>query len=145
MKRGPANDEQEAAVALSIRQPWAALLVAGAKQIEIRSWRTSRRGLVFIHASAIIDSRLAGWRRLPSHLLPLAQFRGGIIGKASLIDCRAYRSKSAFRRDQARHGNPTAWFRQPCLWGLVFEEAVEIPFQSLAGKLRFFKAPACEE
>lgn len=36
---------------LSLLQPWATLIAIGAKQIETRSWSTSYRGPVAIHAS----------------------------------------------------------------------------------------------
>mgnify|MGYP001499275894 CR=1 FL=1 len=38
--------------AISLRQPWASLVAIGAKQIETRSWFTSYRGPIAIHASA---------------------------------------------------------------------------------------------
>ncbi|MBQ6534616.1 MAG: ASCH domain-containing protein [Opitutales bacterium] len=38
--------------ALSIKQPWAALIAAGAKDVENRTWFTSQRGTFLIHASA---------------------------------------------------------------------------------------------
>ena len=41
--------------ALSIKQPWAYLVVSGAKPIENRTWRTSWRGPLLIHASKEID------------------------------------------------------------------------------------------
>ena len=34
--------------ALSIKQPWAALVVQGLKTIEIRRWPTARRGQILI-------------------------------------------------------------------------------------------------
>ena len=37
---------------LSIKQPWASLIVHGVKDIENRTWKTKFRGRVFIHASA---------------------------------------------------------------------------------------------
>ena len=37
--------------ALSIRQPWATLILHGQKDIENRSWATRQRGQVLIHAS----------------------------------------------------------------------------------------------
>ena len=37
---------------LSIRQPWASLIVKGFKDVENRSWRTPIRGEIAIHASA---------------------------------------------------------------------------------------------
>jgi len=37
--------------ALSLWQPWATLIANGAKQIETRSWSTSYRGPILIHAA----------------------------------------------------------------------------------------------
>lgn len=37
--------------ALTVRQPWASLIAIGAKRIETRSWRTSFRGPIAIHAA----------------------------------------------------------------------------------------------
>jgi hypothetical protein len=36
---------------ISLLQPWASLVVIGAKQIETRSWNTNYRGPILIHAS----------------------------------------------------------------------------------------------
>ena len=50
--------------ALSIRQPWAELIVAGLKDIENRTWRTDYRGPVLIHAGMKIepiDADLREW------------------------------------------------------------------------------------
>ena len=41
--------------ALSARQPWASLIVCGLKTIEIRSWPTSYRGRLYIHAAKSLD------------------------------------------------------------------------------------------
>lgn len=43
---------------LSLWQPWASLWVAGAKMIETRSWGTSYRGPVAVHASKKWDVEL---------------------------------------------------------------------------------------
>lgn len=37
--------------ALSLTQPWATLIAIGAKKVETRSWQTSHRGLIAIHAA----------------------------------------------------------------------------------------------
>ena len=42
--------------ALSIRQPWAYLIVHGFKDIENRNWRTAFRGRVYIHAGQKFDT-----------------------------------------------------------------------------------------
>lgn len=58
---------------LSVRQPWASLIVSGIKRVEIRSKQTPHRGLLVIHSSAFIDHD----DRLP---------RGAMIGVARLFD-----------------------------------------------------------
>ena len=40
---------------LSVRQPWAYLIVAGYKDIENRTWYTGHRGSLLIHASKGVD------------------------------------------------------------------------------------------
>jgi len=40
--------------ALTLRQPWASLILSGAKRVETRSWRTSYTGPLIITASAAI-------------------------------------------------------------------------------------------
>jgi activating signal cointegrator 1 len=42
-------------VALSIRQPWTSLILLGLKSVEIRSWPTSYRGPLFLHAAKTLD------------------------------------------------------------------------------------------
>lgn len=37
---------------ISFHEPWASLVASGIKTIETRSWATSHRGLIFIHAAA---------------------------------------------------------------------------------------------
>jgi hypothetical protein len=37
--------------ALSIRQPWADLILSGEKDVENRTWYTHHRGLLVVHAS----------------------------------------------------------------------------------------------
>ena len=41
--------------AISLWQPWASLIVCGAKEIETRSWSTKVRGTVAIHAAKTKD------------------------------------------------------------------------------------------
>jgi hypothetical protein len=41
--------------ALTVRQPWAALIVSGEKTVENRGWRTNYRGLLLIHAGSRPD------------------------------------------------------------------------------------------
>ena len=54
--------------ALSLKQPWAALVVAGRKAIEVRKWPTGVRGRVFIHAARVPDDRPEAWTLVPDDL-----------------------------------------------------------------------------
>ncbi len=90
---------------LSIRQPWATLLASGVKTIETRSWGTTYRGLIAIHAAktwgaaeekAMADAvltmpvllsgeqpwQLSALRRTPRETL------GCVIALANLVDCQ---------------------------------------------------------
>ncbi|WP_020673845.1 ASCH domain-containing protein [Amycolatopsis nigrescens] len=44
--------------ALSIRQPWAALILAGHKPVENRTWATGYRGRLIVHTGRQIDQAM---------------------------------------------------------------------------------------
>lgn len=84
--------------AISIKQPWASLIVEGIKPIENRTWPTKYRGKVFIHASAkMVQHEFVReiytqdqWDYLNSNNLhdkiktvPLS----AIIGEVEIVDC----------------------------------------------------------
>jgi len=54
---------------LTIRQPWASLIMAGIKDVENRTWSTKLRGRFLIHASAIVKRSAWGSFRVgrPDH------------------------------------------------------------------------------
>ena len=125
--------------ALSIKQPWAALVVSGVKTIEIRRWPTARRGRILIHAARIVDDRTEAWRHLPDDKRLLAQLQGGIIGAVELSDCVRYGDLPAFLADQAFHLNEPGWFEPAGLFGFKFTQPKIVPFRALPGWFRFFK------
>jgi hypothetical protein len=124
--------------ALSLKQPWAALLVAGRKTIEVRSWPTVRLGRILIHAARLPDERPEAWIHVPSELQEAAQLLGGIVGAAELTGCVPYRTAEAFAADQAKHLNDAAWFAPPVLYGFTFSNAMPLPFREYPGWMRFF-------
>jgi hypothetical protein len=136
----PVSPENEAPIeyALSLKQPWAALLIHGLKSIEVRRWPTARRGRVLIHAARIPDPREEGWRLVPAHLQHDAKLVGGIIGAADLTDCLAYRDPKTFANDQPHHLNEPAWYEPPVLYGFRFRGMTVLPFRSYPGWMRFF-------
>lgn len=60
--------------ALSIRQPWAELIVSGRKTIELRKWTRDYRGPMWVHAATHED------KKLDEHFGLSGLFRGGYIG-----------------------------------------------------------------
>jgi hypothetical protein len=124
--------------ALSVKQPWAALLVHGRKTIEVRRWPTTRRGRILIHAARVPDERPQAWAHVPPELLETAQLLGGIIGAGEITDCRMYRTPEAFQADQHCHLNDPSWFQPPLLYGFTFDQLMVLPFRRYSGWMRFF-------
>jgi hypothetical protein len=124
--------------ALSLKQPWATLLVAGRKSIEVRRWPTARRGRILIHAARVPDSRPEGWALISADLLDTARLNGGIVGVGELTGCIAYRSLEAFAADQPRHLNEPAWYEDPVLYGFSFTSLAILPLRPYPGWMRFF-------
>jgi ASCH domain len=129
-------------LALSIRQPWATLVVLGLKTIEIRGWSTPVRGRVYIHASKTSDGRSEGWSHVPPEHLEITRRRGCLIGAADLVDCISYRSNREFSRDCQLHFNPPGWFLPPRLFGFRFESPAFVAFRAISGQIRFFPVTA---
>jgi hypothetical protein len=133
--------------ALSIKQPWATLIAQGYKKIENRTWVTSYRGPLLIHASKGGDPdfyegagekqmlRLDAWLAyLAQHDLdarntlladPLFYPRGGVIGVADLTGI-------VDKSDDT-------WFCGPHGW--VLENARPLLFYPCKGALWLFGVP----
>lgn len=128
----------ESAYALSIKQPWATLLLHGLKTIEVRSWATTRRGRILLHAARLPDEDAAPWSLLPASLREEAKLVGGLIGACDLTGCIGYRTQQAFAADQKRHLNEPSWFRPPILYGFTMANPARLPFRKYPGWVRFF-------
>lgn len=70
--------------ALTIKQPWANLIMQCDKRFEFRSWQTKYRGELLIHAGKGIDKE--AMKRLAKYL-PEELPYGKILGKVKLVDC----------------------------------------------------------
>lgn len=143
--------------ALSIRQPWAWLIVNGFKDVENRTWphAPTFRGHFLIHASRKIDAdmhqlltsyvlghqmaSMTGFMNLPEpQLQRLAKeyptgaglLTGGIVGEAELIDVVTE--------------SDSPWFQKDHL-GFVLRDAKKLPFSPLKGQLGFFDVPVMED
>ena len=59
--------------ALSLKQPWVALVAHGHKSVEVRAWPTARRGRILIHAARVSDPRPEAWALVPPGLNEAAE------------------------------------------------------------------------
>jgi hypothetical protein len=72
---------------LSIRQPWAHLIVTGQKRIENRTWTTDYRGPLLIHAGRRwADEPVETIEKCFNVKIPRDLSRGGIVGIGALVD-----------------------------------------------------------
>ncbi|WAC18850.1 ASCH domain-containing protein [Luteolibacter sp. SL250] len=114
--------------ALSIRQPWAWLIVNGHKDIENRQRRTHLRGRILVHAAGGMtrDEYSAAFVMAEEQGINLPPFehleRGGIVGEVEIVDCVDI--------------DPSPWFFGE--WGYVLKNAKPLPFVPLKGMLGFF-------
>lgn len=70
---------------LSIKEPWASLIMNGTKKIETRSWKTKYRGEIYILASL---SKAKITKPEVYELIKDMNFKCGyIICKCNLVDC----------------------------------------------------------
>ena len=69
---------------LTIKQPWATLIMQKDKRFEFRSWQTKYRGDLLIHAGKEIDKEAT--KRLAKYI-PKNMPTGKILGKVRLVDC----------------------------------------------------------
>lgn len=126
---------------LSIRQPWVWAILHAGKRVENRTWSTSYRGPIAIHASKGMTEQEAnefadfyhhsirgrGHPPLPDlHSLP----RGGILGTADIVGCR---DAAADKR------KPCPWFFGP--YGFVLQNVRSVPFLPVRGGLGLRDAP----
>jgi hypothetical protein len=136
--------------AISIRQPWAWLIVrpditdpaarAAAyaegviKDIENRSWPTKFRDRVLVHAAKGLtrDEYRLALNPLWVNSGPVIQLppfedlqRGGIIGSVEIVDCVSW--------------SPSLWFNGE--FGFVLRDAKPLPFIPFKGALGFFEVP----
>jgi hypothetical protein len=111
---------------LTVRQPWAALIVAGIKDVENRSWGTDYRGPLLILAGKQWDGDVstAVLDYLDDHP-DLDMHTRGIIGMVELVDIT--------------RKHPSRWFTGPLGW--ILENARPLPFIPWRGTQHLAEAP----
>ena len=113
---------------LTIKQPWATLIMQGDKRFEFRSWQTKYRGDLLIHAGKGIDKE--AMKRLSKYLpqnIPL----GKILGKVKLVDC--IKMSPEFKEMLLKENNEIytkSSFQENYGWQLEDVEVFEYPIEA---------------
>lgn len=124
--------------AITIKQPWASLIVHDIKDIENRTWKTNFRGRVLIHA---------GIARVNNSLIPKPAFsddkvcaiigemvlpQSTIIGSVEIVDCV--------------QNHPSIWAEKG-VWNWVLANPIlfDKPIENVKGKLSFWDYPDISE
>lgn len=106
--------------ALSIKEPWASLIVEGKKTIELRTWSTHYRGPILIHRSGK---------------------NGGIVGVMEILEIIEIKSPEQFRSLRHKH-RARDTFYQERLYGWVLENAKPLEFIPCKGRLGLWEPSA---
>lgn len=124
-------------LALSIRQPWAWMILHAGKDIENRCWPTNFRGRVLVHAAKGMTRAewegawtfASGSGATPKAVEDGLTFdniaRGGIVGSIAIVGC--------VQRSTSR------WFVGE--YGFVLRDPQPMPFVPFKGALGFFAVP----
>jgi len=122
---------------ISVRQPWAWLIVAGHKDIENRKWRTSYRGRLLIHASQAMEPddfpMQREWIETCGIVIPEDLPRGAIVGSVNLTE--VYSDGRDENLLDIYDGKGSPWFEGP--YGFEMADAVQfhqpIPYRGSLG------------
>ncbi len=109
---------------ITIKQPWATLIKEGYKEYEFRTWKSSYRGEILIHAGKTIDK--VAMKRFEH--LNLEYPLGCIIAKAKMTDCVKVDEEFAnkmLKKDKDVYHNLTRK-REKSLYGFKLEEVEKI-------------------
>lgn len=124
--------------AITIKQPWASLIVSGLKDIENRTWKTNFRGRVLIHAGMKADNHWSAsvpvcdkvdkfLREISKGGTDWSNYHfGAIIGSVEIVDCV--------------QNHPSMWAEKG-VWNWVLANPVMFtePITGVKGKLSFWE------
>ena len=123
--------------AITIKQPWASLIVSGLKDIENRTWKTNFRGRVLIHAGMKADNHWSAsvpvcdkvdkfLREISKGGTDWSNYHfGAIIGSVEIVDCV--------------QNHPSLWAEKG-VWNWVLSNPIMFPepIADVKGKLSFW-------
>jgi activating signal cointegrator 1 len=134
--------------AISLRQPWATLVVLGAKQYETRDWQTAHRGLLAIHASRSFPEPSAALCQQEPYRSVLLRAgyqsgadlpRGALIGTVTVVEVHATEELDLSRltAEELAFGD---FGPHRFVWQLAEPRLLAKPIK-IAGQLRIYEIP----
>jgi predicted transcriptional regulator len=79
---------------LSIKEPWASMILNGKKTIETRTWKTKYRGRILLHASR----------------KPKSEISGKIFAVAKIVDCKKMTKEDEKKACCKIYKDACSWF-----------------------------------
>lgn len=125
--------------ALSLKQPYAWLIANGYLNVDDRTWGTSYRGPMLIHASKGLYEQFYHYIKTNTDI-PIPDLDkldyGGVVGVAQLVlCCKPNELPAHISREQRTHFGSV----HQEYYGFLFEDAQPVDFMPCAGKLGIFE------
>ena len=121
---------------ITVKQPYASLIAEGYKEYEFRTWKSSYRGELYIHAGLGVDKE--GMKRF--EYLHLDYPQGQIIAKCKMTDCVLMDEK---QKELLKEKDPIVYQgaieSQSKEYGFHLEEIEKIKPIPAKGKLSFWE------
>lgn len=139
-------------ITLSLRQPWAWMVVHGGKRIENRKWSTDYRGPILIHAAQsmtrndYVAAVLFAKTVEPKLIVPLYEYfaredcstegcnLGGVIGRATIVECHTPCITDGLFKSDCTH----PWHMDG-QFGFALDHVESLPFRKCRGALGLFR------
>ena len=111
--------------ALSLTQPWASAIMFGHKRIETRSWNTTHRGRIAIHAAK-------GFPKWAKEFAQEERFLGRMPGRLPLMAIVGFATITGMRRTEDMVGEVSGLERRygdygPGRWAWMLSDILPIP------------------
>lgn len=112
---------------MTVKQPWATALISGGKDVENRTWETSYRGWMLVHAGKSIDEFVPARYGLGDKRAAMALPRGCVIGAVNIT------AVVRNRRSRWAEAGCWHWCHEPAS---AVELGIPVPWRGVQGLTR---------
>ena len=124
--------------AITIIEPWASMIAHGFKTIETRSWPTSYRGKIAIHAGKGTPKK--EWMDNVPEMMEMIDgdvHPGCIVAYADLVDCKLI-TEDLVKEIKANHAEYISGFYKPGRYAFVLDNIRPVDPVEVNGKQRLW-------